>query len=89
MIDTQVSIHDKFSVELKIGFITKNKAEEENEFKINTWIFIPNGLDINRVTYSKEQFYTDIKSNIRLNSGILFIRHINGYGSFPTFIPGN
>lgn len=84
MINTQISIHDKFSVEFKIGFVTQNKEEDENEFKINTWMFIPNGLDINRFTYTKEQFYSDAKSNIRLITPIFSLSDIQiGIGPFP------
>lgn len=83
MINTQISIHDKFSVEFKIGFIT-DKAEKTNEFKINTWIFVPNSLDINHDTYKKEQFYSDIKSNLRLITPIYTLWEIiNGKGPFP------
>ena len=65
MIDIKTKIHDKFSIEFKIGFSGRSKLRENN-FSINSWIFIPNGLDINSSTYSNEQFYKDVKSNIRL-----------------------
>ena len=67
MINTRIRIHDKFSVEFKIGFFTSlNKSRNTDRFKINTWLFLPNGLDINSYTYRKENFYSDIKSNVRL-----------------------
>lgn len=65
MIEIQVKIHDKFSVEMKIGFAVKPDALI-NDFAVNTWFFIPNSLDINTHTYSKSQFYRDVKSNVRL-----------------------
>ncbi|MEG2277778.1 MAG: hypothetical protein RSC80_08110 [Odoribacter sp.] len=65
MIDVQVRIHDRFSVEFKIGYLVK-KNLPVNDFMMNTWIFIPNSLDINPSTYTKNQFYNDVKSNIRL-----------------------
>lgn len=66
MINTQIRIHDKFSVEFKIGFYTSAKEKNIDKFKINTWIFVPNSLNINRFTYTKEQFYSDMRSNVRL-----------------------
>lgn len=70
MIDIKVKIHDKFTFEFKISFITgrnsNDNAENLSEFSINTWLFVPNSLDINRASYSKEQFYKDVKSNVRL-----------------------
>lgn len=85
MIDTQVDIHDNFSIEFKTGFRTDNKTEDINQFKINTWIFIPNSLDINRGTYSKDQFYKDVKKNIRLITPIYSLEEIlkAGRGPFP------
>ncbi len=78
MIDIKVKIHDKFSFELKISFIATRKSEEDdiNEFSINTWLFVPNSLDINRATYSKEQFYRDTQSNVRLITPIYGLKDI-------------
>ncbi len=65
MIDIQIRIHDRFSVEFKIGYVVQ-KGSQQNDFMMNTWIFVPNSLDINTFTYSKNQFYRDTTSNIRL-----------------------
>lgn len=65
MIEIQTKIHDKFSVEFKVGFKGRDDAKMDY-FDVNSWIFIPNGLYINKNTYSKDRFYTDMKSNIRL-----------------------
>lgn len=65
MIKVNTKIHDKFSIEFKVGF-TGSEQERLQDFTVNTWIFVPYSLDINRSTYSKEQFYHDVKSNIRL-----------------------
>jgi len=75
LIEENVKLHDKFSVELKLGFIARKKALKNN-FTINAWIFIPESLDINRFTYSKENFYNDLKSNIRLITPIFLLRDI-------------
>ena len=65
MINITTKIHDQFSIEFKVGFAGSEKDMESN-FKVNSWIFIPNSMGINASTYSKEQFYRDVKSNIRL-----------------------
>lgn len=83
MINTRVKIHDKFSLEFKIGFFNSEKSKDINKFKINTWIFVPNGLDINSYTYSKEQFYSDIKSNVRLITPIYSLTEILTEGKGP------
>ncbi len=78
MIDIKVKIHDKFSFEFKISFIAtrKTKDDDKNEFSINTWLFVPNSLDINRSTYSKDRFYRDVKSNIRLITPVYSLKEI-------------
>jgi hypothetical protein len=65
MIEIQTKIHDKFSIEFKVGFSGREGVKVDH-FDVNSWIFIPNGLDINKQTYSKERFYSDMKSNVRL-----------------------
>lgn len=85
MIDIQVKVHDNFSLEFKIGFITNTNPRDINDFKINTWIFIPNSLDINRSTYDKADFYKDVKNNIRLITPVYSLEEIlkEGRGPLP------
>ncbi len=75
MIEIQAKIHDKFSVEFKVGFVTRRKLKLNN-FVMNTWIFVPNSLDINPMTYTKSQFYRDVKSNVRLITPVFLLRDI-------------
>lgn len=65
MIDIKTKIHDRYSVEFKLGFVTRRKLRE-NDFCVDMWIFVPSSLDINSQTYTKNDFYRDVKSNIRL-----------------------
>jgi len=65
MINVNTKIHDKFSIEFKVGF-AGSEQDKVNDFTVNSWIFVPYSLDINPATYGKEQFYRDVKSNIRL-----------------------
>ena len=82
MIEEQVKIHDKFSVEIKLGFNARRK-QEVSDFSVNTWIFIPNSLDINRTTYQKTDFYRDLKSNIRLITPVYLLRDLANPGKEP------
>ena len=65
MIDVKTKIHDRRSLEFKIGFSTSDSSPA-GEFLIGMWIFVPESLDINSSTYSKDDFYRDLKSNVRL-----------------------
>ena len=68
MIDLNTKIHDKFTLEFKVGFNTEATENylDINDFVMNTWVFVPNSLDINADKYSKENFYRDLKSEVRL-----------------------
>lgn len=85
MIIPHVDIHDKFSLEFKIGFVPDHKTEDINEFKINTWFFVPNSLDINRSTYKKDEFYKNIRNDIRLITPVYTLPQIlqEGRGPLP------
>lgn len=82
MIDVQVRIHDRFSVEFKIGYMVR-KELKMNDFMTNTWIFVPSDLDINSFTYSKNQFYRDVKSNVRLITPIYELNEVADEMSLP------
>ncbi len=75
VIDIDVSIHDRLSIEFKVGFVVRRKLKR-NEFAINSWIFFPNSLDINPTTYDKTLFYRDVKSNLRLITPRFLLREI-------------
>ncbi|MDR2221188.1 MAG: hypothetical protein LBE34_00465 [Flavobacteriaceae bacterium] len=77
MIQVFANLYDHYSVELKIQFLTRKKLKH-NDFEVNTWFFIPNSIDINRSTYSKEQFYSDVQSTIRLVTPIYLLNDIAG-----------
>ena len=75
MIDIQVKLHDRYSVECKVGYHV-DRDTGENEFRMNTWFFVPHSLDINASTYPKEAFYRDVKSNVRLITPIYTLEEI-------------
>ncbi len=68
MIELETKIHDKFTLEFKVGFNTEESGHPSkySDFVMNTWIFVPNSLDINAAKYSKDNFFRDIKSGVRL-----------------------
>lgn len=82
MIEEHVRIHDKFSIELKVGFTAQSNLRI-NDFSVNLWTFVPNSLDINRYSYSKEDFYRDVKSNVRLITPIYLLEDIANENKLP------
>ena len=82
MITIQAKKHDNFSVEFKFGFVGNSDVSEQ-EFAVNTWVFLPNSLDITPQTYGKDQFYRDIKSNVRLITPVYLMRELSDPKSLP------
>ena len=75
MIDIKTKIHDRYSIEFKVGFVTRRKTKK-NDFTVGMWIFVPESLDITPYTYSKADFYRDVKTNIRLITPNFILRDI-------------
>ncbi len=65
MINIKPKIHDSNTLEFKVGFVPQDGVIY-NDFYMNTWIYIPEVLDVNRHTYSKDTFYRDTISHMRL-----------------------
>lgn len=82
MISLQAKKHDNFSVEFKFGF-TAEDAKKNNDFAVNTWIFVPNSMSISSQNYGKEQFYRDVKSNLRLITPVYSLRELSLDTSVP------
>lgn len=84
MITIKAKKHDNFSVEFKFGFVGERSADQRKQvFSVNTWMFLPNSLDINPQTYGKDQFYRDIKSNVRLITPVYLLRQLADEGALP------
>lgn len=83
MISIKASRHDDHSVEFKLGFSGSGEKGKRGSYAVNTWIFIPGSLDIDPETYGKDQFYRDIKSNVRLITPVFTLEEISRPESLP------
>ena len=64
MIQDCVKIHDDFSLEIKSIYETIS-IKKKTKYDTITYLFIPNGLNINNQTYTETKFYNDVKVYIR------------------------
>jgi len=64
-IDELVRIHDRSQFEIKLGYLI-NPDTKKTEYDISLYLFIPKNLGINETTYSKEKFYENMYSYLRL-----------------------
>ena len=82
MIDIKPKIHDSNTLEFKVGFLP-NDGKTYDDFYMNTWIFIPERLDVNKHTYSKDTFYCDTLSYLRLITPRYELRELTDAHSLP------
>lgn len=82
MIDIKTKIHDKYSIEFKVGFVTRRRSHK-SDFTVGMWIFVPGSLDITPSTYTKSDFYRDVKSNVRLITPRFILGDIVGGDAVP------
>lgn len=80
MIEVKTRIHDRYSLEFKMGFVADT---QKSDFTVGMWIFVPASLDITPVTFTKTEFYRCVKSNVRLITPRFALGNIVGGEAFP------
>jgi hypothetical protein len=55
-------VHDKFQVELKLEYLPGGL---EAQYKVRSWLFVPQQLEVSPRTYSREDWYRDVRSYLR------------------------
>ncbi|HLP04180.1 MAG TPA: hypothetical protein VK152_02005 [Paludibacter sp.] len=81
MISLQTKIHDRLTLEFKVAF--KARKKQVNDFLLNTWIFLPDSLDINPRTYKRDDFYKDLRTNFRLITPVFLCRELAQVDALP------
>ena len=70
----RVAVHDRYQLELKLGYpLVRNRL---TRYFIDTYIFVPNSLGINAVTYNRNDFYRDIQHYVRMKTPQLSLRDL-------------
>ncbi|MFC1582190.1 hypothetical protein ACFL4W_01495 [Planctomycetota bacterium] len=73
MIEETITIHDKYQFEIKYEY-KLNEKKNVNIYDIETYLFLPSNLGINRDSYKKEDFYNDLTSYIRLKTPSILLQ---------------
>ena len=74
-ISSRVLEHSANKVEIKLEYKLEDLVKTNN-YKIETYFFIPRELKINKSTYSKEDFYSDTKNYIRFMNPLFSLKQI-------------
>ncbi|MGM0597453.1 MAG: hypothetical protein ACQES9_10485 [Myxococcota bacterium] len=75
MIEESIEIHDNYQFEIKLGY-KLNKKDKSSNYKVETFLFLPNSLGINSYSYSKKNFYDDIQAYIRIKTPVYQLNQI-------------
>jgi hypothetical protein len=67
MIEQSVKVHDKHQAELKLDYKLES-FDAVRSYEFAAYLFIPPSLGINPRTYSKNDFYNDVVSHIRIKT---------------------
>jgi len=67
LIDQQVTIHDQTQFEIRLDY-DQDMSLKKNCYRVETFFFFPKSLRIDKHHYSKDTFYQDLKTNIRLRT---------------------
>lgn len=85
MIKYRARVHDKFSIELKMWYYST--SDRLDRFRLENWIFLPASLDINALSYTREQFYSDIKNYFRNITPVFGITELGSVSGQPEIVP--
>ncbi len=70
MLEASIGIHDRYQVELKMGY-TLPEEVRSTSYELDLYLYAPRSLGINPETYSKQQFYSDLQTYIRLKTPLV------------------
>lgn len=76
MLEIHGKIHDKYTLEFKVGYSRGQRDMSASNFLMDTWIFIPDALYINDKTYSKSSFYRDVRTLVRLITPVYSLKQL-------------
>jgi hypothetical protein len=74
MIRESIKIHDNYQFELKQTYNLSLDEKRKNSYFVQTYFFIPNNLNINRETYTREDFYKDLRATVRLTTPSILLK---------------
>lgn len=63
----QVVIHDRTQFEMRLDF-AQDLTQKKNCYRVESYLFFPRSLRVDKQHYNKKTFYKDLKTNIRLKT---------------------
>jgi hypothetical protein len=82
MIRESIKIHDNYQFELKQTYNLSLDEKRKNSYFVQTYFFIPTNLNINRETYTREDFYKDLRATVRLTTPSILLKTLAADAGF-------
>lgn len=70
MLQLTVKRHDRYQIELKVAYPVPGGARKQSH-EFDLYLFAPLNLGVRRENYSKDQFYRDLQSYLRLTTPVV------------------
>ena len=64
---SSIERHDLYNFEAKLDYVVE-KSFPKNVYELTSYVFIPKALQINKSTYSKDQFFADRSNYVRFRT---------------------
>ncbi len=75
IVEDHIKIHDQFQFEVKLSYELK-KEDSKTSYNIDTFLFVPVSLGINKLSYSNRIFFKDLQGYIRFKTPALLLKEI-------------
>ncbi|HUT24346.1 MAG TPA: hypothetical protein VM492_08400 [Sumerlaeia bacterium] len=75
MIEETVQVHDRYQFEIKTAYDLEPRRRTTT-YDVETYVFLPRNLGVSRLSYSKQDFYNDIQTYIRLKTPAVLLRDV-------------
>lgn len=73
LIESRIGVHDSNRFEVKLDYCL-DSTRARSDYKVQCYLFVPRSLGINRHSYSREQFYSDVQGYIRFKTPVINLR---------------
>jgi hypothetical protein len=80
--EARISIHDQHQMELKVNYPLPGDRRR-TLYELDLYFFAPHSLGVHPQTYSKQQFYTDLQSYIRIKTPSVPLNRFKGGAQSP------
>jgi hypothetical protein len=70
LLETSLDIHDRKQFELKLDY-QPSGTDPRSEYMVDAWLFLPRSLNVNKETWPRELFYSDLHNYVRLKTPVL------------------